>query len=93
MVCLICGKGKTVVLCLIFQDNAWVLLSRAALQLVGSQPELMHGVIPAWCSALHGSAKLREVSCGLKFPKVSLIKAVVLSMTITPPSLVVPANL
>lgn len=86
-------QGGTVVLYLIFQDYTGVLLSRAALQSVGSQPELVHGVIPAWCTALHGSAKLREVSRGLKFPKVPLIKAVVLSMTIIPPSLVVPANL
>lgn len=84
--------GGTVVLYLIFQDNTWVLLSRAVLLSVGSQPELMHGVIPAWYSALHGSAKLSEVSRGLKFPRVPLIKALVFSMPTTPPSLVVLQN-
>lgn len=84
--------GGTVVLYLIFQDNTWVLLSRAVLLSVGSQPELMHGFIPAWYSALHGSAKLSEVSRGLKFPRVPLIKALVFSMPTTPPSLVVLQN-
>lgn len=65
-------RGNCCLLCeLAFRITHGVLLSRAALQPVGSQPELVLGVIPAQCTTSRVSAKLHEV-VGLKFPKVLL---------------------